>query len=102
MLGCFPRAPSLLFGPFLASSRTVKADKRSSSQYDAQRVERIRRGSASEADDRAARYLIDEAEKACLRDPDASSLGPRYDAVGSSSKRSATVSRFSGRPDNSR
>jgi hypothetical protein len=49
--------------------------------YDAALVERIRRGTASESDDRAARYLIDELEKACLRDPGAGRFGTRYDAL---------------------
>lgn len=49
--------------------------------YDAARVERIRRGTAGEPDDRAARYLIDELEKCLLRDPDAHSLATRHDAL---------------------
>lgn len=48
--------------------------------YDAKRVERIRGDTAGESDDRSARYLIEEIEKACVRDPDAESLGTRYDS----------------------
>lgn len=47
--------------------------------YEADRVKRIRRDTAGETDDRAARYLIDELEKACTRDPTGDSLGTRYD-----------------------
>jgi hypothetical protein len=49
--------------------------------YDDHRVQAIRRGRQPEPDDRAARYLIDELEKCCLRDPAADSLGTRYDTL---------------------
>ncbi len=49
--------------------------------YDDHRVQAIRRGRQPEPDDRAARYLIDELEKCCVRDPAADSLGTRYDAL---------------------
>lgn len=49
--------------------------------YEAQRAERIRRGSQSEPDDRAARWLIDELIKTCVRDPDGDSMATRYDTL---------------------
>ena len=49
--------------------------------YDAAKVERVRRGTHSEPDDRAARYLIDELIKTCVRDPDGESMGTRYDTL---------------------
>lgn len=49
--------------------------------YDAARAERIRRGTQSEPDERAARYLIDELIKTCVRDPDGESMGTRYDTL---------------------
>ncbi|MFP5326234.1 MAG: hypothetical protein ACLGHT_01990, partial [Acidimicrobiia bacterium] len=49
--------------------------------YDAAKAERIRRGTQSEPDDRAARWLIDELIKTCVRDPDGESMGTRYDTL---------------------
>jgi hypothetical protein len=51
------------------------------SMYDAKRVERIRRGTSHEPDDRAARYLIDEIVKCCVRERKTETLGPRYDTL---------------------
>lgn len=42
---------------------------------------RIRRGEADEPEDRAARYLIDELQKAVIRDPESETLSTRHDEL---------------------
>jgi hypothetical protein len=48
--------------------------------HDAHKAERIRRGTQSEPDDHAARWL-DGLIKTCVRDPDGESMGTRYDTL---------------------